>query len=71
MSKDIHFICPKCGNTTYETGEIRTTGGFLSKIFDVQNKDSHMSPASAANTLNYIRLTAACLEIFSICLHRN
>ncbi|AKJ37209.1 MULTISPECIES: zinc ribbon domain-containing protein [Methanosarcina] len=38
MSKDIHFICPKCGNTTYETGEIRTTGGFLSKIFDVQNK---------------------------------
>jgi predicted nucleic-acid-binding Zn-ribbon protein len=30
--------CPKCGNPTYETDEIRTTGGILSKLFDVQNK---------------------------------
>ncbi|MBU4484947.1 zinc ribbon domain-containing protein [bacterium] len=34
----INFTCSKCKNTQYETGEIRTTGGFLSKIFDVQNK---------------------------------
>lgn len=32
------YICPKCGNTQFETDEIRTTGGKLSKIFDVQNK---------------------------------
>ncbi len=32
------YVCPKCGNTTFKTGEIRTTGGFLSKIFDVQTK---------------------------------
>ncbi|MGA9188052.1 MAG: zinc ribbon domain-containing protein, partial [Methanosarcina sp.] len=32
MSTNINFICPKCGNTSYETGEIRTTGGFLSKL---------------------------------------
>ena len=30
--------CPKCSNETYETDEIRTTGGAFSKIFDVQNK---------------------------------
>jgi len=32
------YVCPKCGNTTFETDEIRTTGGRFSKIFDVQNK---------------------------------
>lgn len=32
------YLCPKCGNTQYELDEIRTTGGALSKIFDVQNK---------------------------------
>jgi len=34
---NIDYKCPKCGNTGYETGEIRATGGMLSKIFDVQN----------------------------------
>jgi predicted nucleic-acid-binding Zn-ribbon protein len=34
----LNYQCPKCGNTQYEVGEIRTTGGMLSKIFDVQNK---------------------------------
>lgn len=33
-----NFRCPKCQNTTCETGEIRTAGGFWSKIFDVQHK---------------------------------
>ncbi|MDO9548168.1 MAG: zinc ribbon domain-containing protein [Candidatus Marinimicrobia bacterium] len=31
------YICPKCGNPQYEASEIRTTGSFLAKIFDVQN----------------------------------
>lgn len=35
---NFQYKCPKCGNTRYETDEIRTTGGALSKIFDVQNK---------------------------------
>ena len=30
------YQCPKCGNTTYETGQLRASGGFWSKIFDVQ-----------------------------------
>jgi len=32
------YQCAKCHNTRCEMDEIRTSGGFLSKIFDVQNK---------------------------------
>ena len=32
------YQCPKCGNTTYETGVFRATGGRFAKIFDIQNK---------------------------------
>ncbi|MDA3812809.1 MAG: zinc ribbon domain-containing protein [Candidatus Cloacimonetes bacterium] len=35
---DSRYVCPKCGNIQYETGEFRATGGTFSKIFDVQNK---------------------------------
>ena len=35
--ENLDYRCPKCGNNNYETGEIRATGGALSKIFDVQN----------------------------------
>ncbi len=35
---NLNYICPKCKNNQYDVGEIRTTGGILSKIFDVQNK---------------------------------
>jgi len=30
--------CPKCESQQYELDEIRTTGGNLSKFFNVQNK---------------------------------
>jgi len=33
----LNYRCPKCGHDRYETGEIRTTGGFFTKIFDIQN----------------------------------
>lgn len=32
------FQCVKCSNGEYETSEFRATGGFLSKIFDVQSR---------------------------------
>jgi len=38
QSDNLNYKCPKCGNRTYETNEFRATGGFLAKIFDVQNK---------------------------------
>ena len=34
----LNYLCPKCGNTNYEVDEFRATGGFLAKVFDVQNK---------------------------------
>ncbi len=33
-----NYKCPKCGFTEYEQDEMRSTGGPLAKIFDVQNK---------------------------------
>lgn len=32
------YVCPKCGNTQFDTDEIRTTGGRFSKLFNIQNK---------------------------------
>ncbi len=32
------YTCPKCGSKQYELDEIRTVGGRLAKLFDVQNK---------------------------------
>ncbi len=34
----LRYECPKCSHTAFETGEIRTTGGLLTKLFNVQNK---------------------------------
>lgn len=34
----LNYNCPKCGNRQYELDEIRTTGGSISKLLDVQNK---------------------------------
>jgi len=32
------YKCDKCGNTAFESSEFRATGGFLTKIFDIQSK---------------------------------
>ncbi|MBU2502294.1 zinc ribbon domain-containing protein [bacterium] len=32
------YRCPKCGNGTFRTSEMRATGGFLTKLFDIQSK---------------------------------
>jgi len=34
--ENLDFECPKCGNRSCEVDEMRATGGFLSKLFDVQ-----------------------------------
>ena len=33
----VTYKCAKCDNTEYETSEFRATGGFLSKLFDIQS----------------------------------
>ncbi|MFC2097093.1 zinc ribbon domain-containing protein [Bacteroidota bacterium] len=34
----LKYTCPKCGNKNYEIDKFSATGGFFTKIFDVQNK---------------------------------
>jgi predicted nucleic-acid-binding Zn-ribbon protein len=35
---NLGYRCPKCGHETCETSEFRATGGFLTKVFDIQSK---------------------------------
>lgn len=36
--RNYKYTCPKCGNGYYEMDEIRTTGSFATKLFNIQNK---------------------------------
>ena len=38
MQQTLNYRCPKCSNTTYNTGQMRATGGFWTKIFDIQSE---------------------------------
>ncbi|MBZ0265553.1 zinc ribbon domain-containing protein [bacterium] len=35
---NLNYTCPKCGAHEYEIDQFRATGGYLSKMFDVQSK---------------------------------
>ncbi len=37
-SEPLNYRCPKCGNSQYEVGEFRASGGFWTKIFDIQSR---------------------------------
>ncbi len=37
-SSAVRYICPKCKGTDFDAGEIRASGGFLSALFELQNK---------------------------------
>ena len=32
------YTCPKCGHKRFETGEVRATGSFVTKLFNIQNR---------------------------------
>jgi predicted nucleic-acid-binding Zn-ribbon protein len=36
--KTPRFVCAKCQGRQHTSGEVRATGGFWSKIFNVQNR---------------------------------
>jgi predicted nucleic-acid-binding Zn-ribbon protein len=42
----LKYRCTKCGGTQYEVDEFRATGGFLTKLFDIQTK--HFSTVSCS-----------------------
>ncbi|MBD0831257.1 zinc ribbon domain-containing protein [Aestuariibaculum sediminum] len=65
--KNTNYICPKCANKTFETGEIRATGGTLSKIFDVQNKKfTSVTCSNCTYTEFYKAKTSALSNIFDL-----
>lgn len=37
MYKNYKYTCPKCGGKNYDLSEIRTTGSFMMKLFNIQN----------------------------------
>lgn len=37
MYNKYKYTCPKYGSRQYELGEIRTTGSFMMKLFNIQN----------------------------------
>lgn len=36
--EQMQYVCPKCGNRSYESDQFQATGGNFAKIFDIQNK---------------------------------
>lgn len=58
------FVCVKCGNQTYETGQFQATGGNLAKLFDVQNKKfTTISCTNCGYTEIYTAKTSAGMNI--------
>ena len=65
--KNSNYQCPKCGTLDYETGEMRATGGTLSKIFDVQNKKfTSVTCSKCTYTEFYKTKTSALSNIFDL-----
>ena len=63
-----NFHCAKCANQEYETSEFRATGGFLSKIFEIQSRKFTTVTCTRASTQRSTRPTAARWGIYLICL---
>jgi len=61
----LNYTCPKCNNNTYKIGELRATGGTLSKIFDVQNqKYTSVTCERCSYTEFYKASTSALSNVF-------
>ena len=66
-SPSLNYTCPKCNSRAYKTGELRATGGTLSKIFDVQNqKYTSVTCERCSYTEFYKAKTSALSNIFDL-----
>jgi predicted nucleic-acid-binding Zn-ribbon protein len=64
-TKPLSYTCPKCGNKAYKIGQMRATGGFLSKIFDIQTeKYTSITCSNCTYTEFYKASTKALSNIF-------
>lgn len=63
----LNYTCPKCKNRTCDVGQMRATGGALSKIFDVQNKKfTSVTCQRCSYTEFYKAKTSALSNIFDL-----
>ena len=61
--------CPKCGHTGTDVGEISTTGGGISKMFDIQtNSFTVVSCANCGYSELYREATAGASDFVDIFL---
>jgi len=51
----LNYTCPKCANKSYELGQMRATGGTLSKIFDIKLKNSAVLHVKNVSTPSFIK----------------
>ena len=59
------YECPECGCKSYETGQIRVSGGFWSSFFDVGNRRYNaVSCANCGYTKFYKRNVSGISQIF-------
>jgi uncharacterized protein len=56
-----NWKCPKCDNINYSIGEIRVSGGFWSRIFDVQNKKYTAVTCEQCSYTEFYKTTSSAL----------
>ena len=62
-----NYKCPKCQSRSYTIGQMRATGGTLSKIFDVQTeKYTSVTCDNCTYTEFYKAKTSAISNIFDL-----
>ena len=65
--ENLNYKCPKCSNRTCTVGQMRATGGTLSKIFDVQTqKFSSVTCERCSYTEFYKTKTSALSNVFDL-----
>ncbi len=58
----LKYTCPKCGNKDYKIETISATGGFWTKIFDIQNKKFSAVICSKCTYTEFYRTKSSKLE---------
>ena len=62
-----NYQCPKCHHNSFTTGQMRATGGTLSKIFDVQTeKYTSVTYDNCTYTEFYKSKTSAMSNVFDL-----
>jgi len=59
--QQLNVTCAKCGHNQCETDEFRATGGFLTKVFDIQSKRFSTVPCTRCKYTEIYRTESSML----------